>query len=60
MKAAFLRKKKPLLTPELRQRVRLRTPRGEWRASSGAVSHPYTDDLARKVVIPYTAALSLE
>ena len=60
MKATFLRKKKPLLIPELRQRVRLRTPRGAWRASFRAISYPYTDDLAGEVVIPYTAALSLE
>ena len=50
MGSAFLYKKKPLLIPELGQRVRLRVGRGLWRGNYRAVSEPYTDETGEVVV----------
>jgi hypothetical protein len=50
MGPAFLYRKKPLLIPELRQRVRLRVGRGLWRGNYRAVSEPYTDESGEVVV----------
>jgi hypothetical protein len=50
MRLSLSLKRKPLLTPEPRQRVRLRAGRGPWRGNFRAISEPFTDEAGEVVV----------